>query len=129
MKEYRMIVAGGRDFLDEKLLTSTLDGLREDFVEIEIVSGHASGADRMAEAYAKQLGIPLKVFPADWKKYGRGAGPVRNREMLAYIQESNPVVTAFWDGQSKGTKNMIEQARKAGVDCRIIMYAVNLNKE
>lgn len=51
MKEYRMIVAGGRDFLDEKLLTSTLDGLREDFVEIEIVSGHASGADRMAEAY------------------------------------------------------------------------------
>ena len=129
MKEYRMIVAGGRDFADAELLTSTLDGLREEFIEIEIVSGHASGADKMAEAYAKRLGIPLKVFPAEWKKYGRGAGPIRNREMLAYILEGNPVVTAFWDGQSKGTKNMIEQAKKAGVDCRVIMYALNLNKE
>ena len=129
MKEYRMIVAGGRDFADEKLLTSTLDGLREEFIEIEIVSGHASGADKMAEAYAKRLGIPLKIFPADWKKYGRGAGPIRNREMLSYIVEGNPVVVAFWDGQSKGTKNMIDQAQKASVDCRVIMYASMLNEK
>ena len=66
MKEYRRIVAGGRDFTDEELLTNTLNELREEF--IEIVSGHASGADKMAEAYAKRLGIPLKVFPAEWKK-------------------------------------------------------------
>ncbi len=123
-----MIVAGGRDFADEELLTSTLDELREELDNIEIVSGHASGADKMAEAYAKKKGIPLKTFPAEWKKYGRAAGPIRNREMLSYIMEGNPVVTAFWDGQSKGTKNMINQARKAGVDCRVIMYAKGILK-
>ena len=123
MANYRVIVAGGRDFLDEEYLNTSLDKLREEYADIEIVSGHASGADKLAEAYAEKLGIALKVFPADWKKYGRAAGPIRNKQMLDYIIEGNPVVVAFWDGKSKGTKNMINQAKKQGVDCKIFMYS------
>ena len=120
---HRVIVAGGRDFHDEKYLIASLDEIRNEYVEIEIISGHANGADKLAEEYAKRLGISLKVFPANWKKYGRAAGPIRNREMLSYIIEGEPVVVAFWDGRSKGTKNMIEQAKREGVvECRIFMY-------
>ena len=122
MSSYRIIVAGGRDFQDEAYLNTSLDQLREEYIDIEIVSGHASGADKLAEAYAARLGLKLRIFPAEWKKYGRAAGPIRNREMLDYIMEEKPVVAAFWDGQSKGTKNMIEQAQKKNVDCRVFMY-------
>jgi len=125
MSDYRIIVAGGRDFCDKEFFDRNLDALVAEFVDVEIVSGHASGADKLAEEYAKRLGLALKIFPADWKKYGRAAGPIRNREMLTYILEAKPIVVAFWDGQSKGTKNMIEQARKEDVDCRIFMYSQN----
>lgn len=62
------------------------------------------------------------MFPADWDKYGRAAGPIRNKQMLEYILEENPIVAAFWDGKSRGTKNMIDQASKADVECKIFMY-------
>ena len=123
MSDYRIIVAGGRDFNDTEYLSKSLDALLAEFIDVEIVSGHANGADKLAEEYANRLGIALKIFPADWKKYGRAAGPIRNREMLSYILDAKPVVAAFWDGHSKGTKNMIEQARKENVDCRIFMYS------
>lgn len=71
---------------------------------------------------AKRLGLELKVFPADWKKYGRAAGPIKNKEMLEYILEGDPIVVAFWDGQSRGTKDMISKAKEAGVDVKIYMY-------
>ena len=122
MSEYRVIVAGGRDFQDENYLNESLDHIRAEYVDIEIVSGHASGADKLAEAYAERLGLAIKIFPADWKKYGRAAGPIRNKEMLDYIMEGDPIVAAFWDGQSKGTKNMIEQARRKEVECKVFMY-------
>ena len=120
---YRIIVAGGRDFKDEKYLNDSLDSLLTEYIDIEIVSDCTKVAAKLAEEYAKRLGLALKVFPADWKRYGRAAGPIRNREMLSYIMEGNPVVAAFWDGQSKGTKNMIDQARKEDVECRIFMYS------
>lgn len=122
MSDYRVIVAGGRDFSDEKYLNESLEALREEYLEIEIVSGHANGADKLAEEYAKRLGLELKVFPADWKKYGRAAGPIKNKEMLEYILEGDPIVVAFWDGQSRGTKDMISKAKEAGVDVKIYMY-------
>lgn len=119
---YRMIVAGGRDFTDEKYLEESLDSLREEYIDIEIISGHANGTDSLAEEYAKRIGLELKIFPADWQKYGRAAGPIRNRQMLQYIREGNLLVVAFWDGQSRGTKNMIEQAQKADIECKVFMY-------
>lgn len=74
----------------------------------------------MGEEYAKAHSIPVKIFPADWNKHGRKAGPICNRQMLQYILGGKPLVIAFWDGVSRGTKNMIQQAQEAMVEVQII---------
>ena len=109
----RVIVCGGRDFKDEELCYASLDKLLNNIGNIEIVSGNASGADTFGEKYAEKNGFEVKIFKPDWKKYGRAAGPIRNREMLEYALAENAIVVAFWDGKSKGTKNMISQAQNS----------------
>ena len=118
----RVIICGGRDFADKKLCFDSLGRLLSEYEAMEIVSGHARGADLFGEEYARIHGLKLTVFKADWKKYGRGAGPVRNRQMLEYALKGTAVIIAFWDGKSKGTKNMIDQARKAGAEVKIVRY-------
>lgn len=118
----RVIVAGGRDFDDYPLLAAALDRLLERLPEAELVSGHARGADRLGERYAGEHGLPCAVFPADWKRFGRRAGSLRNAQMLEYAAEAEPVVIAFWDGVSRGTADMIGRARAAGVECIVIPY-------
>ena len=70
----------------------------------------------------KKKNVPIMVIPADWKKHGRAAGPIRNRAMLDYAKKETPVVAAFWDGKSKGTGNMLKQAKAAGAECNIFFY-------
>ena len=108
-----VIIAGLRGFSDYDLFKVKLEQLIQDnAIEVtEIVSGGASGVDAMAERYANEKGISVKVFKADWKKYGRGAGPVRNKEMAEYVGEKG-VLIAFWDHKSKGTGSMIKIAEK-----------------
>ena len=79
-----------------------------------IICGGASGADTIAATGAKRIGMKLEVFMADWVKYGRSAGPIRNKQML---DEGKPdLVLAFYDiNKSKGTKHMVSIARAAGV--------------
>lgn len=81
MKSKRLIIAGGRRYIpqtrDEQIITATVERLGV----TEIISGGADGADEMGERYAKAMGIPLRVFPADWRRHGKKAGPMRNREM------------------------------------------------
>ena len=103
----RIIVCGCRDFSDKALCWKTLDEILSKYSDIEIVSGHAKGADSFGEEYAVQNSIPVKVFKPDWKQYGRAAGPIRNKRMLSYALEAEAVIIAFWDGESKGTKNMV----------------------
>ncbi len=105
----KTIIAGGRDFKDYNLLKKQVDYYREHKGAItEIVSGGAAGADSLGEMYAIENNIPIKVFNADWNKHGRAAGPMRNKQMADYAD----VLIAVWDGQSKGTKNMIDQMNK-----------------
>ena len=59
-------------------------------------------------------------FPADWKVYGKQAGPVRNRQMLNYAKEEQGALLAFWDGKSRGTKNMIDIAKDAGIIVKVV---------
>lgn len=118
----RMIVCGGRDFNDRALLHETLAEAIMRYLDVEIVSGHARGADIMGEWYAKDHGIPCKVFPAQWDKYGKSAGYRRNAQMLEYAMQERAVVIAFWDGQSRGTKHMIETSKKAGAEVIVIGY-------
>lgn len=117
----RVIVCGGRDYDDRDRCFEVLNELFPDKA-IEIVSGHAVGADSFGEAYANENGIKLTVFKPDWKQYGRAAGPIRNKSMLDYATEETPVVVAFWDGKSKGTKNMINLAEKVGAEVHIVSY-------
>lgn len=118
-KTFKVIVAGGRDFNHYPLLKKKLDNLfGVSDRAIEIVSGGAKGADALGEQYAKEIGCALKVFPADWDKYGKKAGPIRNEQMAEY----SDALVAFWDGKSKGTANMIANARLHNLHVRIIKY-------
>ena len=122
MLETRLIVCGGVDFNDYGFFKSQMDRLITYYESVRLVSGHARGADAFAERYAAETGIPIQVFPAEWKKYGKAAGPIRNRAMLDYAKEEAPVVAAFWDGQSRGTGNMLKQAKAAGAECHVFSY-------
>ena len=76
----------------------------------EVVSGGARGVDSIAAAAAREAGLAVREFPADWARLGRGAGLVRNRAIV----EAAQVVVAFWDGRSRGTAHTIGLARAAG---------------
>lgn len=117
---FRVIVAGGRDFRDYEMLKSRLDKLlaRYDPQDLAIVCGEAKGADSLGKRYAMERGIALVSYPAEWDKYGKAAGFVRNTQMA----ENADALIAFWDGKSRGTKHMIETAQKAGLKIRIIHY-------
>lgn len=114
----KTIIAGGRDFADGPLLTAAMSDVDAEWGITEVVCGCARGADQMGEYWALQNNIPVREFPADWKTHGRGAGYLRNHEMAEYAD----ALVAFWDGKSRGTANMIEQARRKGLDVRVIMY-------
>lgn len=116
----RIIVAGGRDFGDYSLMQMKLDKIlsRLDRNDITIISGGCKGADSIAETYAIFSGIKFVKFPANWDKHGKSAGPIRNKKMA----EQADGLVAFWDGKSRGTKNMIDEARKAGLKIRVVRY-------
>ena len=109
----KTIIAGGRDYRFDDPDWDILDALDV----TEVVCGGATGADECGRQWAIDRQIPVKMFPADWKSHGRAAGPIRNRQMAEYGER----LVAFWDGKSPGTKNMIETARKLGLEVIIEM--------
>ena len=121
----KVIVAGGRDFNDYKLLKETLDNFKQEYGNItEVVSGGAIGSDKLGERYANENNIPIKRFVPDWNGLGKKAGHVRNRKMGDYAKEHNGMLVAFWDNQSKGTKGMIDYASKIGLKSVVVYYNV-----
>jgi hypothetical protein len=99
---FRVIVAGGREFNNYALLRDKLDfALRNKISEgITIVSGAARGADKLGEQYAVERGYNIDSHPADWDKFGKSAGYIRNKEMA----QNADALMAFWDGKSRGHK-------------------------
>ncbi|NCE77236.1 DUF2493 domain-containing protein, partial [Anaerotruncus sp. X29] len=91
MTPFRIIIAGGRDFADAALMQAKCDPIMSDLTKkgyaLEIVSGTARGADQFGEQYAASRNIPVKQFPADWKRYGKAAGYRRNAQMADYASE------------------------------------------
>ena len=118
MGSFKCIIAGSRDFDDYGFLGRELDKVFSKRKPTEIVSGGCRGTDCLAVRYALERKIPFKVIPAEWDKYGRSAGPLRNIKMAEY----GDALVAFWDGKSRGTKSMIEIARGMGLDNRIVRY-------
>lgn len=118
--ELRIIVAGSRSFNDFTMMNETLNDIIENYTtncdtikSIRIISGNAKGADRLGEEYARLHGYELSIFPAKWDELGKNAGYIRNEQMAQFATEditSTPVLVAFWDGESKGTKHMIDIA-------------------
>ena len=119
---FKVIVAGSRGFHDYKVLEEQLDLflLDKNKEEIEIVSGHATGADTLGELYAKNHNLQVKLFPADWKMNGKQAGYIRNQEMAEYAD----ACICFWDGSSRGTTHMINLSKKHNLILKVIKYIV-----
>ncbi len=83
-----------------------------------VVSGGARGADKLSEQYAKEKNIETLIFLAEWDKYGKSAGFIRNKKIV----DNAEMVIAFWDGQSRGTKNSIDYANKTNKPVKIINF-------
>ncbi|HEF9752633.1 TPA: DUF2493 domain-containing protein [Campylobacter coli] len=117
----KLLVCGGRDYKDVEHFNkemSNIFSLYQNQIDT-IIEGGASGADNMAKNYALKNKINLVEVKADWQHFGKAAGPIRNQRMLSML-DSNYCVLAFWNGVSKGTKNMIEIARNKNIKVIII---------
>ena len=122
----RVLICGDRNWTDFEAIHRHIKTLPKDSV---IIQGMCRGADLMARSSALLHGLKVEDYPADWNKYGRAAGPIRNRQML---DEGKPdIVYAFHPNiaESKGTKNMVNQAKKRGIEVIIVEVKNNLKRE
>lgn len=123
---FRVIIAGTRTYDDYASLKAYADyKLSRIEDDIEIVSGGARGADALGEMYAREKGYSIKRFQAEWDRYGRSAGPRRNEAMAKYAD----ALLAYWDGESRGTKSMIELAKANGLKVGVYQYKTSIDKE
>jgi hypothetical protein len=111
----KVAVIGSRSFDNYNKVVETLSKIKI----TEIVSGGAKGADSLGERYANENNIPTKIFLPDWEKYGKTAGFKRNTEII----ENAELVVAFWDMESKGTKDSISKAEK--LNKKVLIINVN----
>jgi hypothetical protein len=115
----KILVCGSRTYTDAATLRFVLSAWTFGRENVTIIHGAARGADTLADQWATEEAIPVERYPADWK-WGKAAGPIRNKQMLA---EGRPdLVVAFLDkplNQSRGTWNMVKLAKAAGVPVHI----------
>lgn len=111
----KTVIAGSRNITDPSVLIDAI--ISSKFEITEVVSGGARGVDRLGEDYAKVQKLPIKQFLPDWS-IGKMAGPMRNRQMASYAD----AVIVIWNGHSKGSRSMIEEAKKAGK--KLFVYKV-----
>ena len=128
MKELRIIIAGSRDFNDYELLKkSAIEIIAKKTMLPDltrIISGGARGADTLGERFANEMGLEISRFIPDWDGLGKRAGYVRNAEMAKFAVEDDNygVLIAFWDGQSRGTKHMIDLAKRYGLEVHVVNF-------
>jgi hypothetical protein len=105
----RTIIAGSRTVTDPQELIKALQQI--DWVPTVVLCGMALGADKLGEKWAEAHNISIEYYPAEWTVYGKKAGPIRNQRMVDHAE----ALLALWDGQSRGTKNVINLATKKGL--------------
>lgn len=114
----RVVVAGSRNYNDydkaKEYIDLCISEIKNKYTLI-FLSGGCRGADMLGERYAEENGFKVERYPAEWDRYGKEAGPKRNREMA----EGADFVICFWDGKSRGTKSMIKYATLNGKPIRI----------
>jgi len=117
----KLIIAGTRTIDPDIAYAECLKfRIRRLFPQTEVVSGCCPGVDLAGEAYAAFYDIPVKRFPPDWVRYGRAAGPIRNRAMAEYAD----ALLLIWDGKSPGSANMRAEMQRLGKP----VYEVLLNE-
>jgi len=115
----RVLVCGGRDYTDQRRVAQVLAKHNSRTPFTAVLTGGASGADELAERWARAHQIPVETFAADWERHGKAAGPLRNQRML--VEGRPSVVIAFPGG--RGTSDMVNRATKARVPVYIIPAA------
>jgi hypothetical protein len=118
----KTIIAGGRDYQLTPHDYAILDGMLARGEITEVVCGGATGADECGRLWAIKNGFKPIMFPVtkdEWNRFGKKAGPMRNQKMADYAEQ----LVAFWDGESRGTKDMINKA-----EFRKLVVAVVLTK-
>lgn len=117
---FRVIIAGSRGFTNYPLLCQWCDFMLQNHhhSNVAIVSGTANGADKLGERYAQERGMGLDARPAKWEQYGKSAGYIRNEEMA----QNADACIVFWDGVSRGTKHMIDLAKKYNLHLKVVRY-------
>lgn len=127
----RVIIAGSRTFNNYKFLKANClkifrqlkaEGYDTKRETLEIISGTARGADRLGEQFAEEFNLKVVRFPADWNKYGKRAGYIRNEQMALYAKEDNGVLIAFWNETSKETKHTIDLANKHRLKVFVVKF-------
>lgn len=116
-----VVIAGGRDFNDYDFLKRKCDLILANLARrshINIISGGARGADALAIRYAEEKEFQLTVMKANWERYGKSAGFIRN----TYMAKSATHLIAFHDGKSPGTTHMIKVAKAEGILVSIVKY-------
>lgn len=111
----RLLVCGDRNWTHRAFLFLMLDREHENQPVSVLIEGEAPGADTLSRQWAESRGVPVEPYPAEWRKFGRAAGPIRNKQML---DEGQPdAVVAFHPAlsESKGTRNMVSQAMKRDI--------------
>lgn len=109
----RVIIAGSRDITSYDFVCEAIK--ESGFHITEVVSGTARGVDQLGERWAKDNGVPVIYFPADWNKFGKSAGYLRNLDMGNY----GDALIACWDGKSKGTGHMVDIMSNLGKEIYI----------
>lgn len=127
-EKFYLLIVGSRNHIFAtnrcfNIFTECVDTLLQKQQDKEIViiqGGCSTGGDYLARNYALTKGYKLEEFPADWNKYGKSAGYIRNKQMHEYIANyENRGVFAWWDGKSKGTAHSFELAKKYNNPIRI----------
>ncbi|MBO5996325.1 MAG: DUF2493 domain-containing protein, partial [Acetobacter sp.] len=113
-----LYLISGENKIINRLILSVMFQNKMKTNNVIIVSGHAPGADTLGEKFAADHNLQCELHPADWNRHGRAAGPIRNEKMA----EVSDALIAFWDGKSRGTRSMIEIARRKGLQVAVVKY-------
>lgn len=106
----KILISGSREYNNLPLVRNLVDRLVELYGEYLLLNGKAWGVDQVAYYRAQELKIPIQFYIPKWDEFGRSAGHIRNRQMVNDADE----VYCFWDGQSHGTKGVIDYAEEKG---------------
>jgi hypothetical protein len=117
-----VIVSGSRTITDYDVVKQVIESSPWFGSIAQVYVGDAKGVDALVVRWCKENGIGYTIFRAEWGRYGRSAGPERNGEM---IQQGGEALIAVWDGESKGTKDMMRQARKHSIP----VHSVEVKRE